>query len=173
MQILAHCGHHITQTGDERVDALPVRRLPSEGWTRVLEILVPDVQEGDILFIAGKVQRTNNMHKSIWSLRGGRNVGIGARLALVAPNFAEPIALTNWTGSNVDQVIHHSPAVEPINWRAPQTYGDVIVGLDSKASSLSAVTSGPKRWMIRVDRCYGHLSVEHVRPIEWPPAPSP
>lgn len=165
MKLLSFVEHYATEKGDELTDWVPVRREPDEGWTPALELDVKDVQQGDILHVMGKVQRTNNLHKSPWSLLGGRNVGFGYRIALVASGLA-PIPITSWTGGNVDQARHHEPSVDGNIWRAPATYGDVLVRLYVKCASSNAVTSGPKRWLVELDRGYGHLSVLHQRPVE-------
>lgn len=170
MRILQYLDLYTTQKGAELTDFVLVKKEADEGWTVALRVFPKDVRAGDILHVAGKVQRTNNLHKAPWNLTGGRNVGCGFRFALISPAASAPVPLTNWTGSNVDMAIHHQPSVDIQIWRAPQDYGDATVTLQVKCGSTNAVETGPKRWKIELDRGYGHLSVLHQRPIEWPPA---
>ena len=169
MQLIQYCGFYTTVKGAEIPNHVPVKGEADEGWTTVLALPVKDVRSGDLLSVAGKIQRTNNLHKFIWKFLGGRIVGNGSRLALTYAGANKPVPLTNWTGFNVDKDMHHATSVDAQHWQSPADYGDVEILFQAKNASTNAVTSGPKRWLMEVDRGLGHLSVIHTRPVEWPP----
>lgn len=111
---LASCRQIIAQTTELGVTVLPVTSGAGEGFTNILEVVIPALP-GDTLDVSGFFQVTNDL---------GYTVGVGAHLWAYAPDSDNPkwYRISPSTGDNVDKARHHMPVemqtiyVVPANW---------------------------------------------------------
>lgn len=117
---LASCRQIIAQTTDLAVTELPVTSQAGQGFTNILEVVIPALP-GDTLDVSGFFQVTNDL---------GYTVGVGAHLWAYAPDADDPkwYRISPSTGDNVDKARHHMPVEMQTIYVIPDTWnpGDRI-----------------------------------------------